>query len=399
MPSPTETSIRGSIAICGLGVTPMGKIYDRDARDFAAEAIQLALADAGLVKTDLDGLLINAGIGPAGAINLQLQNQLGLHDLRLLNHMNAQGATAASMVQYAALAVHHGMANYVACVFADAPLREGRGAGAAYGGAGAGRGGPTGIASLTSAYGFFGANTGYALAARRYMDLYGVTSDQLGAVAVAQRQWAMMNPHATKRSPITIDDYHNSRWIVEPLHLLDCCLVTNGAVAVIVTSAERAQAAASDPAYIWGMGQGHPGNDRRAGRDPYTSSGATLSKRTAFAMAGVDNDDVDVCELYDCYTYTVLRTIEDYGFCEKGEAGSFVADGRTKPGGSFPLNTGGGQLSSFYMWGMTPLAEGVEQARGGAGDRQVDKHDIVLVSGNGGTLDTHATLVLGAQPN
>ena len=165
MPSPTETSIRGSIAICGLGVTPMGKIYDRDARDFAAEAIQLALADAGLVKTDLDGLLINAGIGPAGAINLQLQNQLGLHDLRLLNHMNAQGATAASMVQYAALAVHHGMANYVACVFADAPLREGRSAGAAYGGAGAGRGGPTGIASLTSAYGFFGANTGYALAA------------------------------------------------------------------------------------------------------------------------------------------------------------------------------------------------------------------------------------------
>ena len=168
---------------------------------------------------------------------------------------------------------------------------------------------------------------------------------------------------------------------------------------MIVTSAERARDLKSTPAYIWGMGQGHPGNVKRAGPDPYTSSGAILAKETAFGMAEITTDDVDVCEFYDCYTYTVLRTIEDYGFCGAGEAGDFIADGRTKPGGAFPLNTGGGQLSAYYMWGMTPLAEGVTQARGSGGERQVETHDVVLVSGNGGTLETHASLVLSPHPN
>ncbi|MEE9277110.1 MAG: thiolase family protein, partial [Dehalococcoidia bacterium] len=169
-------SIKGQTAICGLGITPMGKLYGHDSRHFAAEAIRLAVEDAGLRKDEIDGLLINAGItgNSGGAIGLQLQNYLGLHDLRLLNQMSAHGATAGTMVHYAAMAVHHGMANYVVCVFADAPLQKGRSGGAAYGGAG--RRGPAGMASLPKAYGFYGANTGYALAARRYMDLYGVTN-------------------------------------------------------------------------------------------------------------------------------------------------------------------------------------------------------------------------------
>ncbi len=392
-------SIKGRTAICGLGITPMGKIYGHNSSYFAADAIQLALDDAGLRKQDIDGLLINAGVTgrTGGGLTLALQNYLGLHDLRLLNHMNSHGATAGSMVHYAAMAVHHGMANYVVCVFADAPLRQGKRSSDAYGGGA--RRGPTGMASLPSAHGFFGANTSYALAARRYMDLYGVTNDHFGEVAVAQRQWAAMNPHATMRQPLTLEDYRNSRWIVEPFHLLDCCLVSNGGVAVIVTTAERAKDLDSTPSYIWGMGQGHPGNVRRAGWDPLTSSGATIAKQSAFAMAGIDTADVDVCEFYDCYTYTVLRTIEDYAFCAQGEAGDFVADGRLRPGGSFPLNTGGGELSSFYMWGMTPLSEGIIQSRGSGGDRQVPKHDVVLVSGNGGTLETHSTLVLSPHSN
>ena len=391
--------IRGQTAVCGLGITEMGKVYGHDSSWFAGEAIRLAVEDAGISKDDLDGLLINPGItgGMGSGISIPLQNYLGLRNLRLLNHMNSFGATASAMIQYAAMAVHHGMANYVACVFADAPLQKGGSAGAAYGGAG--RRGPSGMASLMPAFGFYGANTSYALAARRYMEQYGVTNDHFGRVSVAQREWATMNPHATMRDPITLEDYHNSRWIVEPFHLLDCCLVSNGAVATIVTTAERAKDLQSDPAYIWGMGQGHPGNLPHADVETGTTSGAVIAGETAFNMAGVGPQDVDVCEFYDCYTYTVLRTIEDYGLVGKGEAADWVAEGHTRPGGSLPINTGGGQLSSYYMWGMTPISEGVIQARGSGGQRQVEQHDIVLCSGNGGTLDTHGTLILSPNEN
>ena len=390
--------IKGQTAVCGLGITEMGKIYGHDSQWFAGEAVRLALEDAGLAKDDLDGLLINPGITgmTGGGIGIGLQNYLGLRNLRLMNHMNSFGATASAMVQYAAMAVHHGMANYVACVFADAPLQQGKRAAAAYGSR---RQGPSGMASMLAPYGYYGANTSYALAARRYMETYGVTNDDFGRVAVAQREWATDNARATMQDPITIEDYHNSRWIVEPFHLLDCCLVSNGAVAVIVTTADRAQDLASSPAYIWGMGQGHPGNLPHAEVETGTTSGATVAGETAFRMAGVGPRDVDICEFYDCYTYTVLRTIEDYGFCEKGEAAGFVKDGHTARGGSLPTNTGGGQLSSYYMWGMTPISEAVIQARGSAGERQVERHDVVLVSGNGGTLDTHGTLILSPNQN
>src|SRR5205085_12085841 len=168
------------------------------------------------------------------------------------------------------------------------------------------------------------------------------------------------------------------------------CLVSNGGAAVIVTSAERARHLRKPPVYLWGMGQGHPGGDPAEN----LASGAPLAKRTAFAMAGVDTADVQLCELYDCYTFTVLVPLEDYGFCAKGDAGALVASGDTAPTGRLPVNTGGGQLSSFYMRGLTPLVEAVIQTRGEAGERQVPRHDVVLVSGNGGLLSTHSTLVL-----
>ena len=383
----------GKCAIAGLGVTGMGRIYGRDAADFAAEAIKLALADAGLKKEELDGLLINSGVSPG--LDLSLQNILGLRDLKLLNHMNAWGSTAGAMVQFAAMAVHAGMANVVACVFADAPLTPSRSAGEAYGA----HVDATGMASLLPAYGYYGINVGYALAARRHMHLYGTTSRQLGAIAVAQRAWAVMNPLAQMRKPMTIEDHQNSRFIVEPLRLLDCCLVSNGGVAVIVTSAERAKSLTQPPVYILGMGQGHPGADNRSGWEPRIRTGAVIAKEAAFTTAGISIADIDICELYDCYTYAVLVTLEDYGFCKKGDGGPFVEDGKLGPGGSLPTNTGGGQLSAFYLWGMTPLSEAVIQTRGQAGERQVKKHDVVLVSGNGGIFDYHSTLVLSTQPS
>ena len=381
-------------AIAGLGITEMGKVYGRTPSDFAAEAIALALDDAGLEAREIDGLLINANHSPELAPSLQFS--LGLGDLTLLCSMNALGSTAGAMLQYAAHVIDAGQASVVACVFADAPLSEGRSiSGSYYNGR---RFGASGFAGLRAAYGDYGpANTMYALALRRHMHLFGTTHDQLGTIAVGQRAWASMNPRAQKRAPITLDDYHASRWVVEPLHLLDCCLVSNGGVAVIVTSPERARNLRQPPVYLRGFGQCAPGDPGRAGRDPAVHTGAGKAGAMALRQAGIELADVDVLELYDCYTYTVLVTLEDYGFCEKGEGGAFVADGKLGPGGSLPCNTGGGQLSAYYMWGFTPLAEGVIQARGQAGERQVPRHDHVLVSGNGGVLNFHSTAILSGH--
>jgi acetyl-CoA acetyltransferase len=390
--------VSGVAAIAGLGITEMTRQFIGDSATLALRAIRLALDDAGLSKDDVDGLLVNSGMSgmmtgsyDPSTPGLSLQTQGGFRNLRLMNHMSAAGSTAAQMVHYAALAIAAGMANVVACVFADAPLTPGTSAGAAYGGAGRAA---AGVNGLGSAYGFFGANTSYALAARRHMALYGTTHDQLGAIAVSNRRWAALNPRAMQQTPITLEDYHNSRWIVEPFHLLDCTLVTNGGIAVIVTSAERARDLKQPPVYVLGMGQGHPGNPRRAGYENEINTGAAIAAPTAFRMAGITVDDVDVCELYDCYTYTTLVTLEDYGFCKKGEGGPFVASGRLAPGGSLPTNTGGGMLSGYYMWGMTPVSEGVIQARGQGGERQIPKHDVVLVTSQGGVLDYHGCLVL-----
>jgi acetyl-CoA acetyltransferase len=386
--------MKGRAAITGLGITEMGRIYGHGADYFAADAIQQAVADAGLTKNDIDGLLINAGVGATGALTLGLANTLGFEQLRLLNHMNAAGSTAAQMVQYASFAVVNGLANHVVCVFADAPLQQGRSAGAAYARAAA----PTGMASLNPAYGMFSTNAQYALAARRHMELYGTTNDHFGQIAVSTRAWATMNPRAQMREAIDLEDYHNSRWVVEPFHLLDCCLVSNGGVAVIVSRAEQARDMKQPPVYIWGMGQGHQPPMAKAGWDGDITTPAAIAKQTAFSMAGIGIEDIDVLELYDCFTYTVLVTLEDYGFCAKGEGGPFVADGKLGPGGSLPTNTGGGELSGYYMWGMTPLSEGVIQARGQGGERQVEKHDFVLVTGNGGILNYHGALIFSPHP-
>jgi acetyl-CoA acetyltransferase len=377
-------------AIAGLGLTDMGKVYGRTAQQFAADAVRRATADAGLELSDIDGLLVSAGV--TNSVNLSLQVDLGLRDLGMLTQMQAFGSTAGAMVQYAAMAVETGMVDTVACVFADAPLQPGATTGAVY----TGRAEPRGWLGLREASGFVNPSTLYALAARRHMQAYGTTSEQLGAVAVAQRAWAGMNPLAQLREPITVADHQASRFVVEPFHVLDCCLVSNGGVAVIVTTGDRAAALAQPPVPVLGWAQAHPGDRWRRNDDFGLVSGAARSGPAALAMADVRVEDVDVLELYDCYTYTVVLTLEDYGFCKKGEGGAFVSTpGVLGPGGLLPVNTGGGQLSAYYMWGMTPLAEGVIQARGQAGERQVDRHDVVLVSGNGGYLDYHSTLVLG----
>ncbi len=378
--------------IAGLGITEMGKIYEKTTAEFAAEAVRLAAADAGLQMPDIDGLLVSTGV--TGGVGLELQRDLGLRNLTLLSEMQAFGATAGTMLQLACASVQQGSSNAVACVFADAPLRRNRSSAAAYGGRGMGQVGWRGIAAAS---GVSGANPMYAMAARRHMERYGTTSEQLGEVAVAQRAWAALNPRAQMRDPITLEDHQQSRLIAEPFRLLDCCLVSNGAVAVIVTTAERASDLAASPVHVLGWAQCHPGRFLMRDDNLGLVTGAAQAGPRALAMAGITLDDVDVVELYDCYTFTVLVTLEDYGFCEKGEGGPFVATGALGPGGKLKLNTGGGQLSGYYMWGMTPLSEAVVQVRGQGGERQAESHSIALVSGNGGVFDHHSTIVLGAE--
>ncbi|MBL7497765.1 thiolase family protein [Frankia sp. CNm7] len=379
-------------AIAGLGMTRLGKVYGRSSTSLAAEAVRLALADAGLSLGDLDGLLISGGIRQD--VGVSLAGVLSTGPLGLLAQVNAFGASAGAMVAQAAQAIAAGVASTVACVFADTPLRPQRPAGAAWGAPKAGAGGAVGLAGWQLASGATNPNILYALAARRHMERYGTRSEQLAEVAVAQRAWAAGNPLATMREPLTVEQHQASRPIAEPLRLLDCCLVTNGAVAVVVTAADRAADLRQPPVHLWGYGQAHQPRRMLSGSDWGLVTPAARCGPQAMRMAGIGVDDVDVCELYDCYTYTVVVTLEDYGFCAKGEGGAFVAGGRLAPGGKLACNTGGGQLSGYYMWGMTPLSEAVVQARGQGGTRQAPRNDVILVSGNGGILEHHATLVL-----
>ena len=382
-------------ALVGLGMTELGKVFGRSSTALAAEAVQRAVADAGLALSDLDGLLVSAGVKQD--VGVGLAAVLGLGELDLLAQVNAFGATAGVMVAQAVQAIAAGAATTVACVFADSPLQPDRSAGASWTSrsrSGKAASAARGLAGWSLASGAVNPNILYALCARRHMEAYGTTSGQLGQIAVAQRAWAAGNPLAQLRQPLTITEHQESRWIAEPLHLLDCCLVSNGAIAVVVTAAERATDLPHPPVHVWGYGQAHAPRQMRAGSQWGLVTPAARSGSQAMRMAGIGVDDVDVAELYDCYTYTVLVTLEDYGFCAKGEGGEFVSEGRLAPGGKLACNTGGGQLSSYYMWGMTPLSEAIIQARGDGGARQAPRNDVVLVSGNGGILEHHSTLVL-----
>jgi acetyl-CoA acetyltransferase len=377
-------------AIAGLGLTDVGKVFGKTSFDLASEAVCRAVGDAGLRMDEVDGLLINPGMARPG-LDLSLARLLGLRDLRMLSQLTAFGASAGVMVAMAAQAVESGSADVVACVFADTPRSQSSSGADAYRVTSLQS---RGFRSAESAAGLLSTTHRYALAADRYMSTYGVTHDQLGAVAVAQRSWAQLNPVAAMRAPLSLAEYHASRWIVEPLHVFDCCLVSNGAAAVVVTSTERAKDLRQPPVRVRGWGQSHPAAPLRARSTFGLTTGAKASGRAALMMAGLGTDDIELRQIYDCYTYTVLVTLEDYGFCGPGEGGALAASGALAPGGDLPTNTGGGQLSSFYLWGMTPLHEAVTQLRGQAGERQAARHDTAMVSGNGGILEHHSTLVL-----
>jgi acetyl-CoA acetyltransferase len=381
-------------AITGLGFSEISRSWVGSSAELAVDACVVALADAGLERSQVDGLLVtHSPIASCSDLGLGFQRTLGLGDLRLLEDVHGQGASSVQMIQTAALAIGAGLATHVLCVFADAVLGTGVPTAEAYAVAlSYGE-----LPGWEAAHGLFGAHAAYALAARRHMEQYGTTTEHFAAVAVSARRWAAGNPLAVARDPVTLEDHHASPWIVEPFRRLDCAFPVNGGVAVVVSAHDAAADRQRPPVFVAGVGQGHRANYRRAGGDAEIRTAAGVASRQALEMSGLTLTDLDVCQLYDCFTYATIVTLEGLGFCPAGEGGPFIADGHIDPGGSIPTNTGGGQLSGYYLQGMTPLSEAIIQVRGDGGERQVDGVDVALAAAQGGVMDHHACLVLTTE--
>lgn len=377
-------------AVVGFGFSELSRKPIGSIKHLAVAAIHAALHDSGLPLSALDGLLmVQSELAERGALSVRLRDDLGLGDLKLLNLIEAKGSSVLQMVQQATMAVESGLATTVACVFSDAPVSAAQGSGQSYLQPTA----VSGIPGWEERYGMFGAVGAYALAARRYMNAFSISERHFGAYAIACRSWASANALALTRTPLDIDTYLASRFIVEPFRVLDCALPVNGAAAAIITSTERASDMSSPAAYIHGMGQGHSGLSAIRADDSHPTGGHSAARR-AMDMAGVDPREISMCQLYDAFSYSAFFALEEAGLCGRGEAGEFVADGNTSPGGRLPLNTGGGQLASYYLQGMTPFSEAVIQARRRGGERQVARNDLILVNGSGGCLEFNAALIV-----
>jgi len=364
------SSLRDQTAIAGIGYTEFSKNSGVSTLTLGLRAIMAALEDAGLQPSDVDGLA-TFRVGDS-VLPMLLAQSLGIKDLHYYLDQFGGGSSSHSIVGQAALAVHAGIAETVVCyraLNARSEFRMG------------GTGRPLVDAVETqyqAPYGYFTPPQQYAMAARAHMSKYGTTEEQFGRVAVSQRANAVKNDRALMRTPMTLDDYLASRWVVEPFRLFDCCLETDGAVALVVTSKERARDLRRTPVLIrgaaWGSGQTLYSNEQP---DPTQTAAVAMAPRL-FEMAGVGVSDFDLLELYDCFTYSVLVQLEDYGFCKKGESGPYVETGATALTGSLPVNTHGGFLSEGYVHGLNHVTEAVSQLRHDAGDRQVQGAELAL---------------------
>lgn len=372
-------------AIVGVAESDLGETPGKNVLQLQAQAAKAALDDAGFTKDDVDALF-TAG-NWAWATNLMLGEYLGIRPA-YTDGTNIGGSSFELHIGHAVAGIKAGLFD-VALITYGSTQRSDRS-----------RNRPMPIVPLTEQYerpyGLPAPVGAYALAAMRHMHLYGTTSEQLAEIAVATRKWAMLNEKAFMREPIEIADVLASRWIAEPLHLLDCCLVTDGGGAVVVASRRAAIRAKKRPVWILGHGETHTHNTI-ANMPDLTMTGARESGRRAFEMAGVTHDEIDVAEIYDSFTITVLLTLEALGFCKPGEGGAFVSGQRTAPGGPFPMNTNGGGLSYCHpgMYGIFLLIEAARQLRGECGERQVPDARLALVHGTGGVLSSAATLILG----
>ena len=369
-------SLRDKTAVIGIGETAYTRGSGKSDFELQVESALIAIADAGLVPKDIDGI-IPCGITAAPAEDLV--TNFGLPDLRFSGLTPMGGASPVAAVQCAAAVVAAGICDNVLIT--------------------AGRNGFSGaragvrihdmpqfhfVSEFELPLGAVAPAQLYAPMARRHMELFGTTSAQLGEVAVTVRQHALLNDNAVMKKPMTLADHQASRMIADPFRLFDCSIESDGGAAIIVSSAERARDRRQQPVLIMGVAEGHPHQPGSiTQRDVMTELGLAKAAPRAFRMAGVTHADIDVAEIYDCFTYIVLCQLEDMGFCKKGEGGAFVEGGRLRLGGALPINTHGGLLSQAHMLGMNHVVELVRQLRGQGGRAQVRDAEVGLATGYG----------------
>ena len=351
--------LAGRVAVAGVGTTRYGKLPEYDAYDLGVWALKAALEDAGLSFDDIDGLIINR------IPDYQRFGEITGVDPRYTMITPGQGRFAGICIQTAVAVIAAGMAHTVALVYGN----NGRSAGDHYGGASDAYG--SGGAGLWFPYGMTSPGAFHALMMRRHMEQYGTTSDSLGVIASTFRRHASLNPGAVMRTPFTLDEYRAARYICEPLRLLDYCLINDGGVAMILTSAERARSLKKPPVYVRGMGQAAALAGSSFPPDDYWRAPMRKVAADVYAMAQAKPADMDALMIYDNFTPTVLFSLEGFGFCEPGESGAWVGEGRLALGGELPANTSGGHLSESYMQGWGLNVEAVRQVRGECGARQV----------------------------
>jgi acetyl-CoA acetyltransferase len=382
-------SLKDKYAIVGVGYTSQGRVPNRTALSFHVEAISNAIKDAGIKRADIDGLICYRHF-PSLNGEPDVTPYLVAQHVGLVPKVMSQEANCARSQLLNALGwLEAGLCNYVVISYAHNPL-SGRGF---FG---------QRIDNYSNAvFGQFGATSGYAMAARRAMHTFHTGPETWKHIAVGQRKWANLNPIAMMHDrTMTFEDYRNSRWVVEPLRLFDNCLITDGGRACVVTSIERARDLRHPIVTIMGIGQHNPACAIEQATNMAGPTGAKTSGQMAFAMAGITINDIDACEIYDCFTYTVEITLQDYGFFEPGEGENWFKSGTIEPGGRMPINTSGGQLSEAYYMGLTQLTEATMQLMGRCGEHQLGPEtntkvpEIMLCSDNGGILQTHSTIIL-----
>jgi acetyl-CoA acetyltransferase len=388
-------TLRGAAVFAGVAddASPTGAL-ELSGRALEAAMIEAALDDAGLTLADVDGVC-------HANSSMALAEYLGIHP-RFTDSTSVGGSSFEVHAEHAAAAIAAGLCDVVISVYASTPQGDRQRSGQRRGGGGrpnmAMMGGPNPQAEWEMPYGLRQPMGPYAMAATRHMAQFGTTPEQLAQIAVSTREWASMNPKARHQDPISIDDVLASPMQCSPLHLLDCCLVTDGAGAFVMTSAERAADLKKSPVYLLGAGTCHD-HQMISQMPDLTTTAGVVSGSHAFEMAGVKPGDVDLLMGYDSFTITALLHLEDLGFCPKGEGGRFVEDGKIGPGGSLPMNTNGGGLSYTHpgMYGMFLIVEAVRQLRGEAGQRQIPSANIAVAHGSGGVLSCMSTLVLGTE--
>ena len=370
-------SLKDKACVSGVGETVYERGSTKTAFELQIASSLLAIKDAGLSPTDIDGVI---PIGIVSGTAEDFIDNFGIPDLRFSALIPHGGASPAIALQTATAIVAAGICNHILITFGRSVTASANKAGARihqmpqfhY------------VTEFEHPMGNSAPAQIYAPMARRHMELYGTTVQQFRAVAVAHRQHALLNDNAIMKKPITLEDHRNSRMIADPFRLFDCSLESDGGAAVVISAADRAADLKHRRVFISGVSAGHPDSPASiTQRADMTSLGLSKAAPRAFEMAGVKPEDIDVAEIYDCFTYAVIRQFEDMGFCKKGEGGAFVEGGRIGPGGALPTNTHGGLLSQAHVWGLNHIVELARQLRGDAGRAQVTDAELGVVTGYG----------------